>query len=208
MNKKEKNIVRTDKLEYTDRLINKRDFGFKKYIRKYIDLQFPYRWNLKNLKPGLTLEIGCGIGRNLETLQESGVGIDHNQFSVEVAKANGLIAFTPDEFQNSSFNKPYTFDSLLLSHIAEHMKLDEVVQILHEYLNLLKPEGKIILITPQEVGYRSDASHIEFMNFPKLREISAQINFKVIKKYSFPFPRLFGYLFIYNEFISVSKLIK
>jgi SAM-dependent methyltransferase len=208
MNNKEKGILTTDKVDYTNRLINKRDFGIKKYIRKYIDLQFPYRWNLKKLKPGLTLEIGCGIGRNLETLQELGVGLDHNQHSIEVAKANGLIAFTPGEFQHSSFNKPHTFDSLLLSHIAEHMRLDEVIRILHEYLSLLKPDGKIIIITPQEVGYRSDASHIEFMDFPKLREISSQINFRVTKEYSFPLPRFFGHLFIYNEFISVSKAIK
>lgn len=205
MNNKEKEILTTDKVDYTNRLINKRDFGIKKYIRKYIDLQFPYRWNLKRLKPGLTLEIGCGIGRNLETLQDSGVGVDHNQHSIEVAKASGLIAFTPDEFQHSSFNKSHTFDSLLLSHVAEHMKLSEVTQILNEYLSLLKPDGKIIIITPQEVGYRSDASHIEFIDFQKLREISSQINFKVIKEYSFPFPRIFGHFFIYNEFISVSK---
>jgi 2-polyprenyl-3-methyl-5-hydroxy-6-metoxy-1,4-benzoquinol methylase len=202
-----KNISSTEGLDYTNRLINKRNPLWKKLLSKYVDLQLPYRWNLKRLNSGLTLEIGCGIGRNLTTLQNLGVGIDHNVHSVEVSRSLGLIAFTPSEFKASSFNKPNTFDSLLLSHVAEHMTLAEVIEVLNEYLGLLKPNGILIIITPQEVGYGSDSTHIEFMNFQKLRYIYSEINFRVIKEYSFPFPRFFGNLFIYNEFVSVGKLI-
>jgi SAM-dependent methyltransferase len=200
-------ISSTESLDYTNRLINKQSPLWKKIASKYIDLQIPYRWNLKRLNPGLTLEIGCGIGRNLSTLQDLGIGIDHNIHSIEVCRSLGLHAFTPGEFQSSPFNKPNTFDSLLLAHVAEHMSLEKVIEVLSEYSNLLKPNGKLIIITPQEVGYRSDSTHVEFMDFSKLRYIHSNLNFRLINEYSFPFPRIFGHLFIYNEFISVSKLI-
>lgn len=190
----------TQDLDYTTRLIEKQRVGWKRFF----DVQAPYRWNLQRLKPGLTCDIGCGIGRNLINLQGNGIGIDHNLHSVQVAKNMGLTVFTPDEFQNSSFNKSQLFDSLLMSHVAEHMKQQEVVQILQEYIHLLKPEGKLIIITPQEAGYRSDSTHVEFMNFAKLRNIVSEIKFTTLTEYSFPFPRFIGNLFIYNEFISVS----
>ena len=36
--------------------------------KRVLDVQAPYRWNLKRLEPGHALEIGCGIGRILGQL--------------------------------------------------------------------------------------------------------------------------------------------
>ena len=99
---------------------------------------------------------------------------------------------------------PERFDSILLAHVAEHMTQKEVVALLNEYLYLLKPAGKLIMITPQEAGYRSDATHAEFVDFSKMQDIAGQIEFSVIKEYSFPFPRFFGRFLYFNEFVSVS----
>ena len=33
--------------------------------KRVLDVQAPYRWNLRRLGLGFTLDIGCGIGRNL-----------------------------------------------------------------------------------------------------------------------------------------------
>ncbi|MGV2827892.1 class I SAM-dependent methyltransferase [Myxosarcina sp. GI1(2024)] len=186
--------------EYTNLLVEKQIAGWKRLF----DVQAPYRWNLRRLKPGLTLDIGCGIGRNLINLKGKAIGIDHNSNSVEIARNLGLTAFTPEEFQNSPFNTSQRFDSLLLSHVAEHMNQDEAVELLNKYTTFLKPKGKLILMTPQEAGYKTDPTHIEFMDFLKLRNIASQLRFKVLQEYSFPFPRVIGHFFIYNEFISVS----
>jgi 2-polyprenyl-3-methyl-5-hydroxy-6-metoxy-1,4-benzoquinol methylase len=194
------NSQNTKNFTYTNRLINKQKAGWKVFF----DVQAPYRWNLQRLKPGFTLDIGCGIGRNLINLKGRGVGIDHNRDSVEIVRKLGLTAFTSEEFETSSYNQPQQFDSLLLAHVAEHMTQGEVIDILQQHRHLLKPHGKLIVITPQEVGYKSDPTHVEFMNFDKLRNIVRQSGFKIAKEYSFPFPRIFGNLFIYNEFISVS----
>lgn len=172
--------------------------------RRFFNVQAPYGWNLRRLHPGFTLDIGCGLGRHLLHLRGNGVGIDHNPVSVQYARARGLRVFTPEDFCGSPFNVPQRFDSLLFSHVAEHMTREEVIVLLSGYRELLKPGGKLIVITPQEAGFRRDATHREFMDLQKAREIAEALQFEVIKQYSFPLPRMFGNLFYFNEFISVS----
>jgi 2-polyprenyl-3-methyl-5-hydroxy-6-metoxy-1,4-benzoquinol methylase len=200
---KEHQIQSTKDSEYTA-FLTKRQGAWWKHI---FDVQAPYRWNLQRLRLGLTLDIGCGIGRNLKNLKGYGVGIDHNLQSIEIARQHAFIAFTPEEFYASKFNTRQRFDSILLAHVAEHMKQLEVVELLAKYLPLLKDNGRVIVITPQEAGFRSDASHVEFMDFAKLRFIGEQLDLSVVQEYSFPFPRFVGSFFLYNEFVSVWRKI-
>lgn len=186
---------------YTERLIRKQMVWWKRLI----DVQAPYRWNLRRLQPGFTLEVGCGIGRNLLHLKGNGVGIDHSEHAVEIARARGCEAFTPAAFAKSAFAQPGAFDSLLLAHVAEHMTATEATALLQTYLPYLKTEGKIIIITPQERGYGSDSTHVAFVDWRSIRAILAPIGFVPGTEDSFPFPRSFGKLFVYNEFVSVSK---
>ena len=171
--------------------------------KRLLNVQAPYRWNLRRLQPGFTLDIGCGIGRNL--LHLAGVGIDHNPGSVEIARARGLRAFTPDEFQASPFNAAARFDSLLLAHVVEHMTESDALALLNTYLHTLKPQGKVIFITPQELGYRSDPTHVQFMDMAALKRIACAVQLEPVKEFSFPLPRPFGRVFKYNEFVLVSK---
>jgi len=193
-------IKDTRNSNYTDLLLKKQMVWWKRFL----NVQAPYRWNLQRLKPGFTLEIGCGIGRNLIHLKGQGVGVDHNLPSVEFARNQGLTAFTPEEFEVSDFNIPQYFNTLLLAHVAEHMTQNEVVKLINKYIPFVKPGGRLIMIAPQEAGYKSDSTHVEFMDFPKLRNINKQLNLTVLQEYSFPFPRFIGHIFTYNEFISVS----
>jgi SAM-dependent methyltransferase len=187
--------------KYTARLLAAQSAWWKRAL----DVQAPYRWNLQRLDPGFVLDVGCGLGRNLINLRNNGVGIDHNSDFVEIAKSRGLSAFTPEEFEASSFNVADSFDSILSAHVAEHMTLQEAVDLLSRYLYLLKPGGKVIVITPQEAGYRSDPTHIQFMDFEVLRRIASEAGLMPVKEFSFPFPRIFGRLFKHNEFVSVSE---
>lgn len=191
----------TTELEYTQRLIRLQSARWKRIL----DVQAPYRWNLRRLQPGFVLEIGCGIGRNLRHLRGNGVGLDHNSHSIEYARGQGLKAFTPEGFKASEFNRDGCFDSLLLSHVAEHMTHVQLVEVLREHAPLVRARGRLLLICPQEVGYQSDATHVEFMEFEKLRRAAEGAGFSPEREYSFPFPRCVGKLFIYNEFVSVSR---
>jgi SAM-dependent methyltransferase len=186
--------------EYADRLIRLQTARWKRLLH----VQAPYAWNLRRIHPGLVLEIGCGIGRNLTHLRGNAVGLDHNRFAVEYARSRGLKAFTPYEFERSEYYGPETFDSLLLSHVAEHMRFDELVALLRRYRPLLKAVGRLILICPQERGFASDATHVELMDFERLRRAASEAGFDVDREYSFPFPRFMGRVFIYNEFVSLS----
>jgi SAM-dependent methyltransferase len=187
--------------EYTDRLVRLQRAPWKRLLR----VQAPYRWNLRRLRPGFTLEVGCGIGRNLEHLDGNAVGLDLNPFSVAEARRAGLRAFTPAEFEASSWCRPGAFDSLLLSHVAEHMRREELLALLRDHLVYVRPGGLLILVTPQEVGFRSDPSHVEFLDLAALRSVADALGLEPVRDYSFPFPRSFGRLFVYNEFVSVSR---
>lgn len=188
--------------DYAERLIRLQTAPWKRWL----GAQTLHRWNLRRLHPGFTLDLGCGIGRNLLHLTGQSVGVDINEHCVRMARARGLTAFTPEEFwQTSEFNKPQRFDTILLAHVAEHMTEDQVVDLLRKYIPLLQPRGQLVLISPQEAGYRSDATHVEFMDFVRLTRISERLGFAVQRTSSFPFPRWAGRWFTYNEFVVVSR---
>jgi SAM-dependent methyltransferase len=164
-------------------------------------VQAPYRWNLRRLRLGFTLDVGCGIGRNLVNLDGYAVGIDHNPEAIAIAVHRGLTAFTPDEFNRSQFARPETFDSLLAAHVIEHLNRPDALKLLCTYLPYVRSGGTVVLITPQERGFRSDASHVDFVDFSALKAISEELGLAVQRSYSFPFPRVFGRIFTYNEFV-------
>jgi SAM-dependent methyltransferase len=201
MDKQSQTAYGTDDPRYAARLARREAVWWKRLL----DVQAPYRWNLRRLQPGFTLDVGCGIGRNLLHLMGNGVGVDHNAHSVEIARARGLQALTADEFRASSFNALARFDSLLLAHVVEHMSESHAIALLQSYLHTLKPNGKIIIITPQELGYRSDPTHVQFMDFAALKRIADACGLALVKEFSFPLPRPFGHIFKYNEFVSVNK---
>jgi predicted SAM-dependent methyltransferase len=103
----------------------------------------------------------------------------------------------------SEYNVAERYDSLLTAHVAEHMTKQEFINLLSTYLPLLKIGGKVIVITPQEYGYKTDNTHVEFVDFDNIKGTFTQLGLLTEKQYSFPFPRIAGHLFQYNEFVSV-----
>jgi hypothetical protein len=177
--------------------------------KKYIPVQFPYSMNLKKQSLGKVLEIGAGLGRNLRVL-DFAVGVEHNIRSVEYCRKNGFDVFLPEEFElefSDCKDQEAVFDSLLMSHVLEHIEYENQTSTLEQYLPYLKTNSKIMLITPQEAGYHATQSHITWTDFARLEQIilEASNQFEIIKKYSFPFPRIMGKLFKYNEFNVVAS---
>lgn len=173
--------------------------------KQILDVQRPYRWNLQRLHLGRVLDVGCGIGRNLKNVQEDSVGVDHNADSVAMARMRGLTAFTPQEFWSSPHSTPGGFDSLLLAHVMEHVSQEVADTIVEEYLPCVRVGGQVVFITPQEVGFRSDPTHIRFVDFRVLEDHAARHDLAVVRASSFPFPRLLGKVFKYNEFFVVTR---
>lgn len=174
--------------------------------KRLLDVQAPYRWNLRRLRAGYVLDLGCGFGRNLAHLDGRGVGVDANPGCVALARAAGLVAYDVDAFASSPEAKTGTFDTLLVSHVIEHVGLEAGAALVGDYLRYLKPGGRVVLITPQEAGYAADHTHVEFINDGKLHALAARLGLAVDRSYAFPFPRFVGRLFRYNEFVVTARL--
>lgn len=173
--------------------------------KEILDVQRLYRWNLRRLDPGRTLDVGCGIGRQLGALPPGSVGIDHNPHSIEHVQSLGLVGLTTDAFKASEYAVPAGYDSILLGHVLEHMTREQDLALLHEYAPYLRPGGKVIVMCPQEAGFASDATHVEFFDDAAIRSLLTEAGLVVSRSYSFPFPRGFGRHFKYNEFVVVAQ---
>jgi SAM-dependent methyltransferase len=175
--------------------------------KRLLDVQAPYRWNLRRLlgtRP--TLDIGCGIGRNLVNLPPGSVGVDHNEHSVRMCRDRGLTAMTGTEFLAEPPAVRGSFHGLLAAHLIEHLPADGGQDVLAPYLPYLAPGATIVLICPQERGFASDATHTVFTDQARLRQLSEQLQLRVERQFSFPLPRWAGRVFTYNEFVTVASL--
>jgi 2-polyprenyl-3-methyl-5-hydroxy-6-metoxy-1,4-benzoquinol methylase len=173
--------------------------------KQRLDVQRPYRWNIRRLNLGRVLEVGCGIGRNLAHLDGNAVGVDHNEDAVLTARKRGLAAFTTEEFHESEHVRPGSFDSLLLAHVVEHVCDQVAKDIVTEHLPYVRHGGRIVFICPQEKGWATDATHVRFVDFDGLRELSTDLGLTVERQFSFPFPRAAGRVFPYNEFLLIAR---
>ncbi|MFI5954266.1 class I SAM-dependent methyltransferase [Cryptosporangium sp. NPDC051539] len=177
--------------------------------KQVLNVQAPYRWNLRRLKLGRTLDVGCGIGRNLSHLSDGKnpppVGVDHNPTSIELARERGFTAYTVDDFFASDEMEPGSFDAILASHLVEHLLEPDAKAVVESYLPYLRSGGRVVFITPQEKGFTTDATHVRFSAFDEVSALARDVGLTVVKKYSFPFPRFAGKFFAYNEFVVVAR---
>lgn len=182
--------------DYARRLQAKQQVWWKKAL----NVQAPYQWNLRRQHLGRTLDVGCGIGRNLETLDSGSVGVDHNATAIEVARERGVTALTVTEWDASDLRVLESFDGILLAHVIEHMSAADGVALMRDYLPYLRPGGKVFFVCPQERGYASDPTHVRFATGDDLVSLAREVGLEPQPWFSFPFPRWAGKPFIYNEF--------
>ena len=195
-------LSRTEGEDYAQRLERLQNKRWKRVL----DVQRPYRWNVRRWGLGRTLDVGCGNGRNLVSLPEGSVGVDHNPTLVAAARRRGCAAYTDAEFfADPTLTRPAGFDGLLAAHLIEHLTADLARSILGCYLPCVRPGGRVLFITPQERGHASDPTHLDFIDHDALRALASDLGLDVERAYSFPFPRWMGRLFIYNEFVLLCR---
>jgi SAM-dependent methyltransferase len=186
---------------YAARLATRQAVWWKRLLR----VQAVYQWNLRRHHLGRTLDVGCGLGRNLVSLAPGSVGVDHNPSSVALARQAGLQAFTVEEFLAGPDARPGAFDSLLLAHVVEHLPVDQAREVLATYLPFLRPGGQVLFICPQERGYASDETHVSWTDGAALQQLSRDCGLTPGPWRSFPLPRAAGRFFTYNEFVVVAR---
>lgn len=186
----------TESRDYADRLVSLESVWWKRLL----PVQAPYRWNLRRQHLGRTLDVGCGVGRNLTSLEPGSVGVDHNETSVRIARERGLPAYTVEEFLTGEHARAESFDGILLAHVVEHMSVAEAGDLLGSYLPFLRPGGRVFFVCPQERGYASDATHETFTTGEDLVALACAAGLEATSWRSFPLPRRAGTIFVHNEF--------
>ena len=188
----------TKSIYYSDRLTGIAQRRWKRIVAPLN----PYKFHVRLISVSNVLDVGCGIGRNLDYLVNSdAIGIDHNIQSVEIARQRGFTAFTDTEFLELN----HKFNTILFSHVLEHMNPEEAIGIVSKYLGCLNPGGRLIIICPQIKGQKSDPSHVYFCDFQFLEQLVESQNLEIVMSYSFPLPNFFGRWFVYNESVVIAK---
>jgi 2-polyprenyl-3-methyl-5-hydroxy-6-metoxy-1,4-benzoquinol methylase len=189
--------------DYAERLVRLGEARWKRVLH----VQAPWQAHIRSLKLGKALDVGCGIGRNMVSLSPESVGVDHNPHSIATAREAGFTAYTTDEFfASKELTAPGTYDSMLVAHVIEHLTPQEAIDIIGSYLPMIKPGGTVVWITPQEAGFKSDATHITFADFDSEAALAEHFGLTPVKHYSFPFPRIVGKVFTYNESVVISRM--
>lgn len=140
------------------------------------------------IENGKVLEIGCGNGDRLALLKELGwqtLGIEPDLSAAKIASARGL------EIINQLFDEDMiaeaSMDVVLLCHVIEH--LPNPRNTLKECLRILKPGGRLIMLTPntQSFGHKKygpdwlhldPPRHLNLFNSDNLTQLLTDNGFK------------------------------
>lgn len=108
-----------------------------------------------NLKGGKLLEVGCGNGTRLSKIAALGwyvEGQEVDPVSANVASRKGMKIHVG--YLDKLGLKDESFDAIVMNHVIEHVH--DPVEHLSECRRLLKPNGTIIVVTPnsRSLGHR------------------------------------------------------
>jgi len=123
-------------------------------ILKFLYRQRVKRWASDFKNPGFAFELGCGDGLMLDTLRSLGWKVVGNERTAQAASfaahklglpvfVGGLDALQPTPL----------FDLIFLFQVLEH--LEDPVTVLKQLVQLMKPNGKIIIGVPNYGGWQS-----------------------------------------------------
>ena len=130
-----------EKFRGSEELIKERQKKYLKFINP-----------LKILKDEVkALDIGCGRGEWISLLNENGFnarGIDVNESMVRLASQKGLNAAVNDALGELKSLEENSLDIITAFQVVEHIKFDDVLELIKEAKRVLAPCGILILETP------------------------------------------------------------
>lgn len=116
-------------------------------------------------------DIGCGRGEWLELLRDKGIpayGVDSNPDVAARAAGRGLVVHTANGIEHLRSAAERSLSAVTAFHVAEHLPLDALIELIDLSLRALRPGGRLILETPNPgnlaVGANSfwlDPTHVK-----------------------------------------------
>lgn len=111
---------------------------------------------LNGSRPGKLLDVGCGNGRFLATMQELGwevIGVESDGQAAKVAREQFGLHVHEGVLEEIAFPGD-TFDAITMSHVVEH--LPDPIGTLKECRRVLRKDGRLVVTVPNiaSLGHR------------------------------------------------------
>jgi SAM-dependent methyltransferase len=143
------------------------------------------------LLQGRTIDFGCGTGELLQKLPPGSIGLEINHTTVEYCQRKGLDVYLyepqQDQYRLSGFEAG-TYESLMLSHVLEHLEHPEhVVRTLFQAARRLDIQ-RIVVIVPGKKGFAFDSTHRTYIDwtFFTNQNFTEIEGFRTMKHHYFP----------------------
>jgi len=175
---------------------------------------------LSEVKPGdIVLDVGCGVGKLLEyaraTKGAKVKGVDISQNGILQCIDKGLDVICEDALLFLEKEELNTYDFVTLIHIVEHIQPVELRRILNRVYDVLKPNGRIIIETPNIQSlftlsryYYMDSTHKRPKHPSLLKFVIEQIGFKDVEfDYSGDIPEGMDFLLNTSSSDAYGKLL-
>lgn len=193
-------VNQTQGESYAKYFLNKHE----RWWRFLLPVQVPYKKFARAICRGQVLDIGCGAGRYLSFLFPRATGVDHNTHMLDYVKGKGFKAFSPEDFLSAPGNNN-AFDTLLFSHILEHMTPENACSMISQYIPCLRSNGRIVIILPQGEAFKTDHTHICNYSPEMIRNLATLTGTRMIRSFTFPFPEKIGEYFPFNDLVYLLK---
>lgn len=168
----------------------------------------------KSFKNSLVLDVGCGIGDNLNSLLSEELrlfGVEYSEPSLAIAKS--LLPSSVELKQGSATELPYDsnrFDVILCTEVIEHIA--DHWQALREISRVLKSGGLLILSVPYRHWFPSYfylMGHYRHYTKDELTDILSKLQFNILE-YLPNYPnwhRLANYCYVFTRIVAITYRI-
>lgn len=131
------------------------------YLAESEEIYWAVKESLKQIAKKSTstlsiLEIGCGLGYLTYSLNKAGYhsrGLDISQEAINIAIKNYGNYYICSDLHEYAINHENEFNVIIFTELIEH--LNDIFGFIESLRKLLKPEGKIILTTPNKSFFPS-----------------------------------------------------
>ena len=150
---------------------------------------------IKMLTGKKILDVACGPGHDTDYLTRKGfdcLGIDLSEKMIEYAKQKSMGKFEVMDFFKLDFEEK-SFDGIWCSSALTHVHKEDINELLHVFLKILKKSGILGIIVPanqKRVKREKDTRIFTMFDISELNKFLTNNRFKVVNSELFTFNKI------------------